>query len=429
MPINHSEACVMSIRLPASDSRRRGWAAQRAVLSPSGTCAGLLDALEDRLGLSWLQPSLLERGDKLHTRAAGPAPESRAKTALAFTNSGAGCVVVSAWSSHLQGTRTLTAELFDLATDRMAGLRVLCLLDPYFRLLPEICISWDDSLVACAVWEWAGYSLIIFAAADDAPSLGVLRIRLPSLVQFRWLPHRHTLLVACHYSAVFADVSVHPGNAGQQQLICPLQREYPTPGWQRILCLSHQAYKGDLVALCEAQLSDGCTCLSVVWLPVDKPLAGHKTGAVLFSVQHEGRPRDWTGPCLLNCAGSSLALDYDQTLTVFTSRRQQSLSWSRSGVVQAVWDPSFGQYLAVVEAGGLRMVILDRNGATLEWWTPRVHQQSIREACSSSGYPVLQALSVAWIGTQNLKLAVTCGAGFGKDGVWPAVLVTLLDFM
>ena len=130
------------------------------------------------------------------------------------------------------------------------------------------------------------------------------------------------------------------------------------------------------------------------------------------------------GVVSVHSSGISLAVCYDHAVSVLCVRRlstDEQVSRVSAGLsaVQTAWDPNIGHYLAGIRASAVS--VLDRDGVQVASWVP-----VRRQGASPSGLPVLRALSVAWIGKQ--RLAVKCGVGSEQNGVWPALLLTILEF-
>ena len=279
----------------------------------------------------------------------------------------------------------------------------------------------DETLAATALLEANGTSHVLVFATHD-PS-GVLR---KSQVFSRaggrgfadlcWLPSRLTLLAAGGEGIVAIDISIvaHPDQESELTFNLRAARL----AGASLVGLGFNATHLGLAAVAAACFThDGTAHTTAYYL---KHIYPGGTAPLTVSTLHTDR---WgpAGSVSLHTAGSSLALCYNHAVSVTCVRECSAVkvaTWVAEGMRNVAWEPIFGHYLAGVRAG--TVVILDRAGTQFASWTP------VRKQGPSPGGPsVLWALSVACIGSQ--RLAVKCGVGSELNGMWPALLFSVLE--
>ena len=290
--------------------------------------------------------------------------------------------------------------------------------------MPSVWCAPEESLAAFALLDAReeAAAVVVYDVSAQYP-VKRLPVRLEKPVGVAWLPGRQATLIAAGQSfMVVAAVSKGTDADGEPEL----QLEFKATRFADPL-LSFHAIPGPvlLVAFSKDFQTDGHLRTLACKVLLAEVLPGAQRDASMALVHYGCWAHTDDQAVHIQGAGPSLALVYEQAVCVSPDYRDlrtppyDRAYWAASGLREAVWEPVWGHFLAGVSAGAV--VVLDRAGSHFASWTP-----VRRQGPSPSGLPVLQALSVAWIGSQ--RLAVKCGVGSEQNGVWPALLLSTLEF-
>ena len=425
MPIH--EAFVASTRPQGSLDARFGWAAIETLLSPAGNCAVLLDPLLDLWGLQIVQLAS-DAAAALQLPAAGQADSPA--VAVGFSDSG-GLLGLIRLEDTDDGGLDVVFEWYDCgdAEWSTAGLRGQA--DDGTVLYRMLHFAFDQSLAACALLDEDQRTSVLVFSVQDSSFLEQLPLhpdfQSADLVSLLWLPGRHTLLVAfsCGVGTINAGLE-HCQQSPRDRtkfLFFDSMEVLSTDVAPIITLVKH----GDttralqLCVVCTEQAPDGSLRVVAYGLTVGQPVP--ESSEVPELARMHGVRWDGQSRVTVRQVQNSTALCYSQGAMGVVVTSSKTHVWPAKGLMSPVWSPGHlpGYFLAGIRSS--EVVVLDREGTTVANWQP-----VRRQGGSSSGLSVVQPLRVKWVGAGRQQLAVSSGLGRMQDGVWPAVLVTLLDF-
>ena len=235
------ESYVASVRTEQSDPERFGWAGERCLLSPDGTCAVLLDPSEDHSGLKILH--LRGDGDQALQLAAATAAEAEPPIALGFSDSDAVLGVLQL-RANPQGHRAIVWRAYHTRQEAWDAAAAIGFADSDTAFTSSVLFSSDDTLAACSLYEDNGMSHIFIIAM---PGLHVKALTFPAemgWVDLMWLPRRHTLLATTSSRLAAIDVSTVTSDSGATLLETHVQVTRVSDSLQFLAVASNRSYIG-----------------------------------------------------------------------------------------------------------------------------------------------------------------------------------------
>ena len=425
------EACMAFVRNANTDPGHSGWSGHSSLLSPDATCAALLDSTRDRIGLKVVQ---LPAGTDLALQlglagAAAQLGPQMPPVALGFSDSSAHLGVLDLRPNAI-GDWDIVAQIWDTRAAAWGHISVLGEVDPGSSLCCGLSFASDETMAAGAVLEpthpanpSGGLTHIMLFAVPDVSVFGSFPSSSAHLACIAWAPGRHTLLAAGKGDVMIASVSPFKDSADPQAHFQFAVRRIEVPGG-RFEGLAFIMRAAGPMTLAACSLTEGQdSSLRYASVFAIEHVAPEDPAAITLRPIHE-HSQPVVGAVSLHCTGPSMALSCDTQVSVLCHRRLGGNMlaqdrWSAEGLVQVAWEPVFGHFLAGIMASAV--VVLDRDGAQVAFWVP-----ARMPGGSFSKERALKALSVSWIGSK--RLAVKCGVGSSKNGVWPALLWSTLEF-